>query len=164
LPTLLKTFFDIAVLRKGPDALPPSWLIFYLGIGLWLSGIVAMAAVVPGLAVADMSTDVAGWALSIALFAVIILGMGFRHRLPQGLSAIVGSSAILLYAQVVFAGILLPLDAADAAGLFLELLLIWSIFVNGRILAATINVHPFVGVAISVIVYILRYFSSYSMA
>ncbi len=164
LPTLLKTFFDIAVLRKGPDALPVSWLVFYVAFGLWLAGILVMAAVVPGLSVADMATDVVGWTLSIALFAAVILGMGFRRRLPQGIGAIVGSSTIILYAQVLVAGVLLPLDAADVAGLCLELLLIWSIFVNGRILAATVNIQPFVGVAISVIVYILRYLSSFAMA
>lgn len=163
MPTLLKTFFDIAVLRKGPEALPSAWLIFYAGLGLWLAGVLAMAIVVPGLEVADMATDVAGWLLSIALFAVVIVGMGFRHRLSRGLAAIVGSSAVLLFGQVVVAGILLPLDAADAAGLCLELLLIWSIFVNGRILATTINVHTLVGAAISVMVYLLRYFFSYSI-
>ena len=50
------------------------------------------------------------------------------------------------------------------AGLGLELLLIWAIFVKGRIIALTINVHPLVGVAISVIVYILRFFASYALA
>ena len=164
LPTLLKTLVDITMLRKGPEALPPTWIVFYLTLGLWLIGILAMAAVVPGLAPADMLVDVAGWALSLALFAVVIVGMGFRHRLSQGLAAISGSGAVILYAQVVVAAIVLRLDAVSVAGLLFELLLIWAIFVAGRILAVTINVHPFVGVAISVIVYALRYFSSIAMA
>ena len=162
--TLLKTFFDIAILRKGADALPAAWLVFYLAVGLWLLGIAAMAAVVPGLSLRDMATDVGGWALSMVLFAVVIAGTGFSRRLPQGLAAIAGSGAIVLFAQVIVVGILLPLGANAVAGLGLELLLIWSIFVKGRIVAATINVHPLVGVAISVIVYILRFFASYALA
>ncbi len=162
--TLLRTFFDITILRKGPEALPPAWLVFYLAAGLWLLGIAAMAAVVPGLTLRDMLTDVGGWAISIALFAIVIAGTGFSRRLPQGLAAIVGSGAIVLFAQVVVVGILLPLQGNAIAGLGLELLLIWAIFVKGRIVAATINVHPLVGVAISVIVYILRFLASYALA
>lgn len=161
---LLKTLFDIAVLRKGPDALPPAWLVFYLAAGLWLLGIAAMAAVVPGLTLRNMATDVGGWAASIVLFAILIAGTGFGRRLPQGLAAIVGSGAIVLFAQVILVGILLPLGANAVAGLGLELLLIWSIFVKARIVAATINVHLLVGVAISVIVYILRFLASYALA
>ena len=162
--TLLKTLFDITMLRRGPDALPPAWLVFYLAAGLWLCGIAAMAAVVPGLTLRDMATDVGGWSISIVLFAIIIAGTGFRHRLPQSLAAIVGSGAIVLFAQVILVGILLPLQGNAIAGLGLELLLIWAIFVKGRIIALTINVHPLVGVAISVIVYILRFFASYALA
>ncbi len=162
--TLLKTFLDITLLRKGPEALPPAWLVFYMAAGLWLFGIAAMAAVVPGLTIGDMLTDVGGWAISILLFAIVIAGTGFGRRLPQGLSAIVGSGAIVLYAQVIIVGTLLPLQGNAIAGLGLELLLIWSIFVKGRIVAATINVHPLVGVAISVIVYVLRFLASYALA
>ena len=59
--------------------------------------------------------------------------------------------------------IFLPLGANAVAGLGLELLLIWAIFIKGRIIAATINVHALIGVAISVIVYILRFFASYAL-
>lgn len=161
---LLKTFFHIAILRKGAEDLPAAWLVFYVAVSLWLLGIAAMAAVVPGLTLADMLTDVGGWAISLVLFAIVIAGTGYGHRLLQGLSAIAGSGAIVLWAQVVAVGILLPLQGNGVAGLVLELLLIWSIFVKGRIVAATINVHPLVGIGISVIVYLLRFFASYALA
>ena len=161
--TLLKTFVDITVLRNGPETLPPSWIVFYAAVGSWLLGIAAVTAVVPGLTLADTVTDVAGWAISLALFAIVIAGTGYRERLLQGLAAIAGVGAIVLYAQTVVLAIFLPLGANAVAGLGLELLLIWAIFVKGRIIAATINVHALVGVAISVIVYILRFLASYAL-
>ena len=161
---LIKTFLDIALLRKGPDALPAVWLVVYVAAGLWLVGIAAMAAVVPDLSLGDMTTDVAGWALSIALFAIVIAATGFSARLPQALGAIAGTGSVILFAQVVAAAVLIPLQGPAGAGAALELLLLWSIFVKGRIVATAINVHVLIGVAISIIVYILRFLASYSLA
>lgn len=161
---LIRTFLDIALLHKGADALPPSWLVLCVAAGLWLVGIAVMAAVVPGLAFGDLATEIAGWALSIALFGVVIAAAGFPARLAQALGAVAGSGSIVLFAQVVAAVVLIPLAGTAAAGAALEVLLLWSIFVKGRIVAAAINVHTLIGVAISIIVYVLRLFASYSLA
>ena len=161
--TLIKTLFEIALLRKGPEALPPAWLVVYVTIALWLAGIVAMAAVVPNLSLAGALPDVAGWALSICLFALVISTAGFSNRLPQGLGALVGTGAVILFGQVLAAAFLLPLQGPGVAGLAMELLLLWSIFVKGRIISATINVHTLLGMAISIIVYVLRFFAAYAL-
>ena len=41
---LIRTLLDITLLKKGPDALPRSWIVLYLTIGLWLLALLVTAA------------------------------------------------------------------------------------------------------------------------
>ena len=110
---LLATAAALVALTRPDDLL-------VIAAGLWLVGIAAMAAVVPDLSLGDMATDVAGWALSIALFAIVIVAAGFSVRLPQALGAIAGTGSVILFAQVVAAAVLIPLQGPTGAGAALE--------------------------------------------
>jgi hypothetical protein len=161
---LFRTLFDITLLRKGPEALPHSWLIFYASAAMWFAGLLAMVLVVPSLTFGDIVVDVVGWLSSVLMFAVIIVGSGHSKRLVQSLSAIVGSGAVVLAAQVLAAGILLRVTDTSTAALVVELLLFWSVFVKGNIIARTIEVHWGLGLAISVIVYVMRLLVTVSLS
>ena len=164
MPTLLKTLFEITILRKGPDALPGAWLVFYVTVLLWFSGIVLMAMVIPGLDAAALTPDIVGWAATVVIFGSIIALAGYPERLPQALSAIVGCGVIVLYAQVLAVAVLLPLADAGAANIAIQFLSLWAVFVKGHIIAQTINIKPLLGVGISLIVFILRMLIAYSLS
>lgn len=162
--TLLKTFLDIAILRKGPDALPAAWLVLYVAVALWLAGIIVMALIVPGLGIADLLPSIVGWASSMLLFALVIAVAGYSNRLPQSLAAIAGAGAVVLYAQVAAVAVLLPTAGAQMGNLAVQVLLLWAVFVKGYIVSATIGIRPLLGVAISFIVYIMRELVTYSIS
>ncbi len=162
--TLLKTFLDIAVLRKGPDALPASWLVFYIAAGLWLSGIVFMTLVVPEATLVESVPGVAGWAASMLLFAVVIIVAGHAPRLVQALAAIAGAGAVIVFVQVTAMALLSSVGGVRAANFALEVLLLWAVFVKGYIIALTIGIRPIFGVGISLVVYVVRVLVSYSLS
>ena len=161
---LLKAFFEIALLRRGPDSLPDAWLVLYAAIGMWIGGILLMAAIAPGIGVGDLLPIIAGWVSSLLLFAIVIAVAGYPQRIRQSLSAIAGAGAAILLVQVLAASIMLPLNVGTAANLAVQILLLWAVFVKGHIVAMAISVRPILGVGISVIVYIMRELVTYSLS
>ncbi|MEM8816381.1 MAG: hypothetical protein AAGE85_11175 [Pseudomonadota bacterium] len=162
--TLIHTLFDIALLRRGPEALPKSWLVLYLALALWFGGILLIKLSSPTLSFASLFADIAGWLASVALFAVIISAAGFKARLLQSLSAIIGAGAVILCGQIV-AGALAALLQSDGGALLVrEVLLLWAVFVKGYILAAAINAKALIGVLLSIVVFVARLIVSQSLA
>ena len=50
---LIRTLFDIALLRKGPDAIPRSSLLLLMAVGLWLFSSLAGLALIDRFEEAD---------------------------------------------------------------------------------------------------------------
>lgn len=161
---LLKTLFDITLLRRGPDVLPAAWLVVVLTLGLWIAGLMLLVLLVPGVAVQRLDTAVLAWAISVALFASMVVVTGFSARLTQALAAIVGTSAVILLMQVVVLAAVQPIAGEGVGRLLVNLLLFWSVFVKGSILAQTINVHQLIGVGISIVIYVVRLYVSTALA
>ena len=91
----IKTLFEIVTLRKGPDAIPPSWLLLNAATVMWFLPLLVAAVVVPGFGGAAVTAWVASWALSLACYAAVIMLAGYSHRLLQALTAIIGCGAII---------------------------------------------------------------------
>ncbi len=161
---LLKTLLDIALLRRGPNVLPSGPLIVVVTLGLWIAGLFLLVVLVPGVAVQHLDTAVLAWAVSIALFALIVVTAGFSSRLNQTLAAIVGTSAVILLTQVIVLATVRPLAGEGVSDLLVNLLLLWSVFVKGSIVAQAINVHQLVGVGISIVIYVVRLYVSTALA
>ena len=161
---LLKTLLEIALLRRGPDALPAAPLVVVLTLGLWIAALMLLVVLVPGVAIQHLDTAVLAWAVSVALFALVVFAAGFAYRLNQALAAIVGTSAVILLTQVVVLAAVRPLAGEGVSELLVNLLLLWSVFVKGSIVAQAINVHQLAGVGISIVVYIVRLYLSTALA
>lgn len=161
---LLNTLLDIALLRRGPDALPAGSLVVVMTLGLWMAGLFLLVVLVPGVAIQHLDTAVLAWAVSVALFALVIVAAGFSSRLNQALAAIVGTGAVILLTQVVVLAAVRPLAGEGISDLLVNLLLFWSVLVKGVIVAQAINVHHFVGIGISVVVYVIRLYLSTALA
>ena len=152
----IKTLFDIVTIRKGPDAIPHSWLLLNAATVMWFLPLV-VAVVVPGFGGAAVAATVASWALSLACYAAVIVVAGYARRLLQSTTAIIGCGAIIFVAQVVGLVTTSILLGAAAAELLIYLLLFWSIYVKGHIIARTIGRDWYVGLVIAIAVFLLQY-------
>ena len=153
----IKTLFDIVTLRKGPEAIPYSWLLLNAATVMWFLPLLVATVVVPGFGGAAAAASVASWALSLACYAAVIVLAGFPSRLLQSLTAIIGCGAIIFVAQVVGLVAASVLLGAAAAELVIYLLLFWSVYVKGHIIARTISRDWYVGLVIAIGVFLLQY-------
>ena len=75
----------------------------------------------------------------------------------QSLTAIIGCGAIIFVAQVTGLIVASLLLGAVAAEIVVNLLLFWSVYVKGHIVARTINREWYVGLVIAIAVFLLQY-------
>jgi hypothetical protein len=153
----IKTLFEIVTIRKGPDAVPHSWLLLNVATAMWFLPLLIAAVVVPGFGGAAVAVSVAGWALSLACYASVIVLAGFGSRLLQSLTAIIGCGAIIFLAQVAGLVTLSLLVGAALAQVIVYLLLFWSIHVKGHIISRAIDRDWYVGLIIAIAVFVLQY-------
>ena len=153
----IKTLFQIVTLRKGPDAIPPSWLLLNAATVMWFLPLLVAAVVVPGFGGAAVTASVASWALSLACYAGVIVLAGYSHRLLQALTALIGCGALIFVAQVAGLVVMSVLLGAAVAELGIYLLLFWSVYVKGHIIARTIARDWYVGLIIAIAVFLLQY-------
>ena len=153
----IKTLFEIVTLRKGPDAIPYSWLLLNAATVMWFLPMLVAAVVVPGFGGAAVTASVASWGLSLACYAAVIVLAGYSHRLLQALTAIIGCGALIFVAQVVGLVVMSVLLGAAVAELVIYLLLFWSVYIKGHIIARTIARGWYVGLIIAIAVFLLQY-------
>ena len=154
---LIKTLFDITLIRKGPDAIPHSWLLLYMTVVLWFFPLLVAAVLVPTFEGPVVVIAVASWGISLLGFAFVILLSGFRSRLLQSITAIIGCGALIFIGQVAGLVLLSPFLGAPLAQIFVFLLLFWSVYVKGHIIATTINRPWYVGFIVAISVFLLQY-------
>lgn len=153
----IKTLFDILTTRKGPDAIPYSWLLLNVATVMWFVPLTAAALLVPGFSGVAVAVSVAGWALSLVCYGAVIVLAGYSRRLLQALTAIIGCGAIIFVAQVVGLIVLTFFLGAAVASIVVYLLLFWSVYVKGHIIARTIVSEWHVGLLIAIAVFLLQY-------
>jgi len=153
----IKTLFEIVTIRKGPDAIPYSWLLLNVAAAMWFIPLLALVAVVQDFGRSAVTVLVASWALSLVCYAFVIMLAGYPNRLLQSLTAIIGCGAIIFFAQVaglVAASLLL---GAAVAEIVVDLLLFWSVYVKGHIVSRAISREWYVGLVIAIAVFLLQY-------
>ncbi len=153
----IKTLIEVVAIRKGPDAIPHSWLLLNAATVMWFLPLFAAALLVPGFDGTAVAASVASWALSLVCYAAVIVLAGYPGRLLQSLTAIIGCGAIIFVAQVAGLVLMSLLLGAVAAELFIYLLLFWSVYVKGHIIARTIARNRYVGLIIAIAVFVLQY-------
>lgn len=154
--TLLKAFWDICLLRMGPEDLPAST--FLLGLALAAH---ALSVVVISLAVYPFGTAVAAGVTGTALLAGLTLAAlqihGLTGRYVQTLTALAGTGTVLsLVAIVPNWWFYLARDAGQAWALpvmLLFLILVWSVIVTAHILRRALATPFFVGLVIAAVFY-----------
>lgn len=157
---LIQTLFAIMRLRKGPDAIPHSQVLLLIVIAMWVATDIVSVAASSEVA---MDRRVVGWFVSLIALAVFSLIVGFygrRERLLQMITAIIGCAAIFTVVLTVIIGVSSNLtgDSPMQLGFYMSVfaVMLWSVIVEGHILARTIEQPRIVGVMISLSVFLMQ--------
>jgi len=152
--TLFKTLIEIILLRKGPEALPHSTVLLLIVAGTWIVVGVGGAIAVDAYTGQSLMADLILTSFGFGLYAVVVKVFEKSDRLLRALTAILGCGAI--FGIALFAGryILTTVLALDETPLFSELILLWSILVEGHIIARTIDRQWVIGFLIALAVLI----------
>ena len=155
LQILLKTFFDIFCLRKGPENLPHSWLLF---------GIVLVASIVVELATTEIVLPdfeqlyivvLALKFVAFAYFTAVLAVSGQLKRGAQTLTALAGTDLLLnvvLLSLFVLGGVFADRETLLAV---ISLLVYWSVPVQGYIISCAIQQHLAIGIALAFVALLL---------
>lgn len=155
---LLETLFDIIRLRKGPDAIPYSPVVFAMTLGLWLVAGLIMMVMTPELGANDFVIGTFTGLAGLACYAAIVSLTGNRPRLLQTATAILGCGAILSLLFVAASLFLSPFLSGNVTSLVATLILLWSIPVEGHIIARAIDRHWYVGIVAAIAVFFFQLF------
>jgi len=153
---LTQTLFDIIRLRKGPDAIPYSPVLFALMFAAWLVAGFIMTASTPEMDARDFAIGTISGIAGLVCYSAIILLAGKGPRLLQAATALLGCGAMLSVIFVVANASMTPLLAAGTTNLIVTLILLWSVPVEGHIISRTIDRHWYVGVMIAMAVFVFQ--------
>ncbi len=155
---LLKTLFDITLLRKGPEHIPRSVVMLIMNVALWLFSALAALALIDRFDDSDFFLGLFSGTVGILCYAGLVILAGQPDRLLQTISAVIGCGALITLVFVVEYVLLTPFIGEGWAGLIATLILFWSVPVEGHIIASAIDRHWYVGILLAVTVFGLQYF------
>lgn len=160
---LVRTLFDISLLRRGPEHLPRSTVLLGMTIAFWFFSALAALALIKRFDEADFFHSVFSGMIGILCYAAIVVLNGKGPRLLQTCSAIIGVGALITLVFVAEYVLLTPFLGEGYAGLIATIILFWSVPVEGHIIARAIDRHWYIGILIAVSVFILQYLINISM-
>jgi len=150
--TLFKTLVDIILFRKGPDALPHSSVLLLLAVAFWIAVGTIGAITVESYDGQTLLVNLLLTAIGLSLYSVVVNVFGKSERLVRALTAILGCGGILSVTLFVGDYILTAILAVEETLLFSELILLWSILIEGHIIARTIDRQMLIGFLIALAV------------
>ena len=154
---LIRTLFNIVLLRQGPEDIPRSWLLFLLTLAFWLFSALAALALIEQFDEADFFLGFFSGTIGLLCYGSLVVAGGRSARLLATMSAIIGCGALISLIFVVEYVLLKPLLGEIAAGLIANLILLWSVPVEGHIIARALDRHWYIGILIAIVVFALQY-------
>ena len=155
---LFETLFDIIRLKKGPVAIPYSWLVCLIVMTLWLFAGLALTVMTEGLGERDFLIGTLTGVVGLACYASIVVLSGYTPRLLQTVTAILGCGAVLSFLSLAGNVFLSPFLSENITSLIVTLILLWSIPVEGHIIALAIGRHWYVGIVAAMSVFVFQLF------
>ncbi len=145
------------MLRKGPEQIPDSWLVFLFSLILMLfASFVAATLINLGEDYSHLLTFVTNL-LGIGIYAAVLFVTGYIKRFVPILSAVIACGAILSLLFIATYVMLSPFLGGNIAVIIAALIIIWSVPVEGHIIARGIEQHWYVGIVIAMIVFSVQY-------
>lgn len=145
------------MLRKGPEQVPDSWLVFLFALILMqFASFVAATLINLGEDYSHLLTLITNL-LGLGIYAAILFVSGVIHRFVPIVSAILACGSILTLLFVAAYVLLSPFLGGNIAVIVATLIIIWSVPVEGHIIARGIEQHWYIGIVIAMIVFIGQY-------
>jgi hypothetical protein len=145
------------MLRKGPAQVPDSWLVFLFALGLMqFASFVAATLINLGENYSHLLTLITNL-LGMAIYSAVLFLTGNLRRFVPIMSAVIACGSILTLLFVAAYVLLNPFLGADFAVVVATLIIIWSIPVEGHIIARGIEQHWYIGIVIAMTVFITQY-------
>ena len=154
---LLKTFIDIIALRRGPEAIPSSWLVLLVALLLMIGSSYAAITLIDVPGERDHFVTWSAYGLGIGFYAAVIYLSGKPSRLLPAISSIIACGSLITLLFVAEFVLVAPLLGREFAGLIATLIVFWSVPVEGHIVARAIDQHWFVGIVIAIVAFTLQY-------
>ncbi|MEM6512158.1 MAG: hypothetical protein AAF660_04020 [Pseudomonadota bacterium] len=151
---LLRTFFDIALLRQGPEQLPRLTVFLVFAALFWLSSILLTWFLLDDFTGFSVVRSIVSNLLSLFLFTLFIAARGRAVRLTQMYTAILGATAYIAFATTAFLLLLQPTGNVLVLGILASWA--WSVQVEGSIVSRTADVSLAGGVAVAAFVLIVQ--------
>jgi hypothetical protein len=157
LQLLLRTFFDIILLRKGPQDVPNSLVVMLLSFGMLLLATFSSAVLIKPAGGESVLLSFLTSLLGYVFYGSVLMVAGFLNRLGQTISSVMACGSILTVLMVFAYVMLSPFLGARIAALVATLILFWSVPVKGHIIARAIDRHWYLGIAISMAIFVLQF-------
>lgn len=155
---LFLTLFDIVRLRKGPEAIPYSWVLCLVVLTLWLLAGFAISLATESIDDQDFLNSTFTGVVALACYAAIVVSSGHTPRLLQTATAILGCGALISFLYLVETVVLGALIGEPVTTLIAMLIVFWSVPVEGHIIARAINRHWYVGIVAAMAVFVFQWF------
>jgi hypothetical protein len=155
---LFLTLFDIIRLRKGPDAIPYSWILCLVVLTFWLLAGLAIALSNESMNNEDFLNSTFTGVVALACYAAIIVSSGHTPRLLQTMTAILGCGALISLLYLVETVVVGAFLGEPVTTLIAMLIVFWSVPVEGHIIARAIDRHWYVGIVVAMAVFIFQWF------
>jgi hypothetical protein len=146
---LIQNFLDIIMLRKGPDIIPSSWLVFLASIILLAISSSSVLILIKGDSNQEPLINLTAYVSGILFYCFIIIFYGYGNRALQSISAIIACGSLITITFVIVFIFFTPFLGVNFASVIAGLIMLWSIPVEGHIIAITINKNRFFGILIA---------------
>lgn len=160
---LIKTWFDIIRLQKGPDAIPRSPVVFALAIAMWLGAGITLVLVFEEFDAKDFIVGVLTSAIGWLCYAAILHSFDKAARLLQTLTSIIGCGALLTLAFAASSFVLAPFLGAGMTGSIAFIILLWTVPVEGHIVSRAIDRRFFLGFIFALAILIFQVYVDLSV-
>jgi len=154
---LLKTFFDIIRLRKGPEHIPDSAVVLLFSFGLLLFATFCSTVLVNPAAGDNIVLSFVASLLGYVFYWAVLVVTGFSRRFVPTISSIMACGSILTVFMVFAYVMFTPFLGANFASIIATLILFWSVPVKGHIIARAIERHWYLGIVIAMTIFLLQF-------
>ena len=121
---LLRTLLDIVLLRKGPEAIPRSNILFAMIVGFWLLSSLAVLSLIEQYDEQDFIIGLFTALIGLVCYAVTVVMAGFPARVLQTLSAVLGCGAVISFVFVAEFVLFTPFLGQTITGIVAQLILL----------------------------------------
>ena len=161
---LIQNFLDIIMLRKGPDIIPSSWLVFLVAFSLLILSSSSVILLIESPSNQSPLINLLAYFGGILFYGGVLAFYGYFDRALQTITAIVACGSLITIAFVLEFIFLAPFIGKNFASLIASVIMLWSIPVEGHIIAFAIERKRFFGIAIAILALCFQFFLQIQMS